>query len=42
MIVSHSAIVLALTEAGLKVLGFTPGRAASPRLGHLYSCPMLN
>jgi hypothetical protein len=33
MIVFYSAIVLALTEAGLRVLGFTPRRAASSRFG---------
>jgi len=33
MIVFYTSIVLALTEAGLRVLGFTPRRAASPRLG---------
>ena len=33
MIVFYAAIVLALTEAGLRVLGFTPRRLASSRFG---------
>jgi hypothetical protein len=39
MIVFCVAIALALTEAGLRVLGFNPRRAASPRLGPSISMP---